>query len=194
LEVVDVSEELLELVFDDARERMNKAIDHARSEFSTVRTGRASPVLVERLLVEAYGVEVQMREVASFSVPEARQLLISAHDPQTVPSIEKATQNSDLGVNPSSDGRTIRLSFPPLTEERRKEFVKVVRNMAEEGRIALRNVRREARKDLDGAEKDGDISSDDHARAEKELDKLTQEHEASIDAALADKEQELLEV
>ncbi len=189
-----MSDELLELVFDDARERMAKAIEHTRAEFATVRTGRASPVLVERLMVDAYGVEVQMREVASFSIPEARQLLISAHDPATVPGIEKAIQNSDLGVNPSSDGRTIRLSFPPLTEERRREFVKVVRNMAEEGRISLRNTRRDARKDLDGAEKDGDISSDDHARAEKELDKLTHEHEAGIDAALADKEQELLEV
>ncbi|MCP3909359.1 MAG: ribosome recycling factor [Actinomycetia bacterium] len=189
-----MSEELLDLIFDDTRERMTKAIEHTRSEFSTVRTGRASPVLVERLPVEAYGVDVQMREVASFSVPEARQLLISAHDPATVPAIERAIQNSDLGVNPSSDGRTIRLSFPPLTEERRREFVKLVRSMAEDGRISLRNSRREARKDLDAAEKDGDISSDDHARAEKELDKLTQEHEAGIDAALADKEQELLEV
>lgn len=186
--------ELTDLVLEDAKERMEKAIAHSRSEFAGVRSGRAAPALVERLTVEAYGTEVRLLEVASISVPEARQLLINPHDPSTLDAIERSIRNSDLGLSPSSDGRALRLNFPPLTEERRKGLVKVVKNMAEEGRVAIRNIRREARKELEGLEKDGQMSVDDLKRAEDQLDKLTQRSEADVDAALHAKEEELLEV
>ena len=186
--------ELIELVLDDATERMEKAVTHARSEFSGIRSGRAAPQLVEKISVEAYGVEMKILELATVSIPEARQLMVTPHDPTNLESIEKGIRNSDLGLSPSNDGRSIRLNFPPLTEERRKELVRLVRSMAEEGRIAIRNVRREARKDLESAEKDGSFSEDDLVRAEKELDRITQESEAAVDSALTEKEEELLEV
>lgn len=186
--------ELIELVLEDSTERMAKAVSHARSEFAGIRGGRAAPQLVERLSVEAYGVDMRMVELASVSVPEARQLLITPHDPANLEAIERSIRVSDLGLSPSNDGRAVRLSFPPLTEERRKELVRMVKNMAEDGRIAIRNVRREGRKDLEAAEKDGQLSSDELARAEKDLDKVTQANEAAIDEALAEKEAELLEV
>lgn len=137
---------------------------------------------------------MNVQELASISIPEARQLLITAHDPQNLEGIERAIRNSDLGLSPSNDGRSLRLNFPPLTEERRKEMVKLTKSMAEDGRIALRNIRREARKDLESGEKDKQISSDELERAEKQLDQLTQKIEGEIDAALTDKESELLEV
>jgi ribosome recycling factor len=178
----------------EAMDRMDKAVEHTQSQFGTVRTGRASPALVERINVEYYGAPVPILQLASISVPEARQLLIKPHDRTTLESIEKAIRESDLGVNPSNDGIVIRLSLPQLTEERRKEYVKVARNMAEDGRIVLRNIRRDARKAMEADEKDGDVSEDDLERAEKELDKVTSEHVENIDAALSRKEQELLEV
>jgi ribosome recycling factor len=186
--------ELSDLVLDDAKDRMEKAITHTRSEFSSVRSGRAAPQLVERLTVEAYGAEVRLIEVASVSVPEARQLVVTPHDPANLEAVEKSIRVSDLGVSPSNDGRSLRLNFPPLTEERRKELVRMVKKMAEDGRISLRNIRRDARKELEGAEKDSDLSADELTRAEKDLDKLTQSQEALVDEALAAKEQELLEV
>ena len=186
--------ELTELVLDDAKGRMEKAIAHSRTEFSSVRSGRAAPQLVERLMVEAYGAEVRLIEVASVAVPEARQLVVTPHDPANLEAVEKSIRVSDLGLSPSSDGRSLRLNFPPLTEERRKELVRMVKKMAEEGRISIRNIRRDARKELESAEKDSDLSADDVSRAEKELDKLTQSQEALVDEALAAKEQELLEV
>jgi ribosome recycling factor len=189
-----MSDEIIELVLDEASEKMQRAIAHTRSEFASVRTGRATPALVERLPVEAYGEELPMQQVASFQVPEARQLLITPFDKNNLAAIEKAIQHSDLGLSPSNDGHSVRLSFPPLTEERRKDLVKVVRHMAEEGRIAIRNTRRDARKELEASEKDGEMSEDDLARAEKELDKRTHAHEAEITAALEQKETELLEV
>ncbi len=189
-----MSDEIIELVLDDANDRMAKAIAHARQEFSKIRSGRAAPQLVERIRAEAYGVEMAILELASISVPEARQLAITPHDPANLDAIERAIRNSDLGLSPSSDGRSIRLNFPPLTEERRKELVRLVKSMAEDGRVAIRNVRREARKDLESAEKDGQMSKDDLERSEKELDKQTQSAEAQIDAALEEKEAELLEV
>lgn len=189
-----MSDELIELVFDDARERMDKAIAYARQQFSSVRSGRAAPQLVERIRADAYGVEMAILELASISVPEARQLMITPHDPANLDAIERAIRNSDLGLSPSNDGRALRLNFPPLTEERRRDLVKLVKGMAEEGRIAIRNVRRDARKDLESAEKDGQMSKDDLERAERELDKVTQEAEATIDSALEQKEAELLEV
>lgn len=189
-----VSDELIELVLDEASERMAKAVHHAREEFSSIRTGRAAPALVERLRVEAYGEEMTLQQIASFTVPEARQLLITPFDKANLSAVERAIQVSDLGLNPSNDGNSVRLSFPPLTEERRKELVKIVKHMAEEGRVAVRNARREARKELEKAEKEGDMSADDLQRAEKELDRRTHAHEAQIDAAVEQKEAELLEV
>ncbi|MGB5756381.1 MAG: ribosome recycling factor [Acidimicrobiales bacterium] len=186
--------ELVELVLDDAKDRMDKAIAHSRSEFASVRSGRAAPQLVEKLTVHAYGVDVRLLEVASISVPEARQLIVTPHDPANLEAVERAIRTSDLGISPSNDGRSVRLNFPPLTEERRKELVRLVKKMAEDGRIAIRNIRRDARKELEGAEKDHDLSADELSRAEKDLDKLTHSSEATVDDALASKEDELLEV
>ena len=186
--------EMAELILDDAKDRMDKAVAHSREEFSTIRSGRANPTLVERMVVEAYGVEMRVVEMASISVPEARQLLITPHDPSNLEAVERAIRLSDLGLSPSNDGRTLRLNFPPLTEERRKELVRIVRKMAEDGRISLRNIRRDARKELEGAEKDNQLTTDELARAEKDLDRIIQSSEATVDGALATKEEELLEV
>ncbi len=186
--------EFVQMVLEDAEERMSKAVAHSRSEFSTIRSGRAAPQLVERIVVEAYGVDMAIVELATVSVPEARQLMITPHDPSNLEAVERGIRTSDLGLSPSNDGRCLRLNFPPLTEERRKELVRVVRKLAEDGRIAIRNVRREARKDLEAAEKDGQFSSDDLARAEKDLDRATQDNEAAVDRALGEKETELMEV
>ncbi len=186
--------EIIELALDDAGERMGKAVDHARSEFASVRSGRAAPQLVEKLTVEAYGVQMKVQELASVSVPESRQLLVTPHDATNIEAIEKSIRQSDLGLSPSNDGRSLRLNFPPLTEERRKELVKLVRKMAEEARVVLRNIRRDGRKELEAFEKDGQLSSDELVRAEKDLDTLTQKNETSVDKALTAKEEELLEV
>lgn len=191
---MSADDDLIDAVLSDSREKMAKAVAHAQSDFATVRTGRASPALVEKLRVEYYGSEVPLQQVAGINVPEARLLVISPYDKSALKSIEKAIQNSDLGINPSNDGQVIRLTFPPLTEERRKEMVKVVKHKAEEARVAIRNVRRAARHDLEALEKDGDISSDELDRAEKEMEKITHEYVAEIDRMLAHKEQELLEV
>ncbi len=189
-----MDDELSGVVLGDTRERMEKAVGHTQSDFGGVRTGRATSGLVEHLKVDVYGAEVELRTIAGLSVPEARMLVISPYDKSTLASIEKAIQASDLGITPSDDGNVIRLAFPPLTEERRKELVKVVRHKAEEGRVAVRNLRRAARHELEGLEHDGELSSDALERVEKELDKLTQEMVAAIDKLLAHKEQELLEI
>lgn len=178
----------------DAMEKMHKAVEHVQSQFTTVRTGRATPALVEKLLVEYYGSHVPLQQLAGFQVPEARQLIVKPHDRSTMGAIEKAIRDSDLGMNPSNDGVVIRLNFPALTEERRKEYVKVIKHMAEEGRVAVRNIRRDARKHLEAAEKAGEISADELERTEKELEKVTHEHVELIDKAMGRKEQELLEV
>ncbi len=178
----------------DAIDKMDKGVEHVQMQFSTIRTGRAAPALVERLLVDYYGAPVPLVQLASVQVPEARTLIIKPHERGALNPIEKAIRDSDLGVSPSNDGVVIRLNFPPLTEERRKGFVKVVKNMAEDGRIALRNVRRDARKAMETAEKLHLISTDDLDRAEKELEKITHEHVDRIDKALLRKEGELLEV
>ena len=189
-----MDDELSGVVLADSRDRMEKAVSHAQADFATVRTGRATSGLVEHLRVDVYGAEVELRTIAGLSVPEARLLVISPYDKSTLATIEKAIQASDLGITPSNDGNVIRLAFPPLTEERRKELVKVVRHKAEEGRVAVRNVRRASRHELEALEHGGDMSSDDLERTEKELDKLTQEMVAAIDKLLAHKEQELLEI
>lgn len=189
-----MSDELVRMILDDAAEKMAAAVSHTRSEFAAVRTGRANPALVEKLPVEYYGSEVPMQQLAGFSVPEARTLLITPFDKGAMSEIERAVQQSGLGLNPSSDGNVIRLIFPQLTEERRREFVRVVKGKAEDGRVQIRNQRRAARQELEALERDGDLSEDDLARAEKELDKVTHSREAEIDQALDLKEQELLEV
>ena len=178
----------------EALEKMEKAVEHVQVQFTTVRTGRATPALVERLLVEYYGSTVPLQQLAGFQVPEARQLLIKPHDRSTLAAIEKAVRDSDLGVNPSNDGVVIRINFPALTEERRKEYVKVVKNMAEDGRVTICGLRRDARKHLEAAEKASAISADDLERAEKEMDKITHDHVELIDKAVGRKEQELLDV
>jgi ribosome recycling factor len=178
----------------DAIDKMERAVGHAQSQFSTVRTGRANPALVEKLTVDYYGAPTPLQQLAGFQVPEARMLVVKPHDRGSIANIEKAIRESDLGLQPSNDGIVIRLSFPALTEERRKEYVKVVKNMAEDAKVAVRNIRRDARKVLETAEKNSEISKDDLDRAEKELEKLTHDHVDQIDKALARKEQELLEV
>ncbi len=185
---------MIELVLEDANDKTSNTLAHARTEFSGVRTGRANPALIERLTVEAYGVDNRLQEIAGFAVPEARQLLVTPFDPQNLESIEKAIQNAGLGLNPSNDGRTIRLNFPPLTEERRNELVKVVNNMAEDARNRLRGIRRDARKDFDGVERDGGVSEDEIARAEGQLDDLIHKREAEIESAREAKEHELREI
>src|SRR5580692_837026 len=189
-----MDEDLAGLVRDDTREKMVKAIDHVRHEMGNVRTGRASSALVETLVVDYYGSPTPLRQLAGFSVPDAMLLVISPYDKGSLGAIEKAIMTSDLGINPTNDGGVIRLAFPPLTEERRKDLVKVVRHKAEEGRVAIRNLRRAARHELEGLEHDGDMSSDALERVEKELDKLTQEMVAAIDKLVGHKEQELLEI
>jgi ribosome recycling factor len=181
-------------ILSECREKMVKAAAHLQVEFSSIRTGRATPVLVEKLNVDYYGSQVPLQQLAGFSVPEPRLLVISPYDKQSIKAIEKAIQASDLGITPSNDGSIIRLGFPQLTEERRKELVKVVKHRAEEARVAVRNLRRSARHDLEAFEKDGELSEDDVERAEKELDKLTAEFVAEIDTMVSHKEQELLEV
>ena len=178
----------------ESLEKMQKAVEHVAHQFVAVRTGWASPALIERLNVDYYGSPVPLQQLASFQVPEARMLVIKPHDRSAIGAIEKALNGSDIGVNPSNDGIVIRLAFPALTEDRRKEYVKVVKNLAEDGRVVLRSVRRDARKVLETAEKDGDISKDELERAEKDLDKMTQEHVDTIDKAAVRKEQEVMEV
>lgn len=181
-------------VLRECREKMAKAASHLQGEFGSIRTGRATPVLVEKLRIDYYGSEVPLQQLAGFSVPEPRLLVISPYDKGAMKSIEKAIQASDLGITPSNDGQVIRLAFPPLTEERRRELVKVVKHRAEEARVAVRNIRRQARHDLEGFEKEHELSEDDLERAEKDLEKMTHEFVAEIDQMLAHKEQELMEV
>ena len=181
------------LILDEAREKMQRAVGHTRADFGSIRTGRAAPALVEKIPVEYYGSEVPLQQLAGFSVPEARMLVITPYDKGSIGAIEKSVRQSDLGLNPSNDGHVIRLNFPPLTAERRQQLVKVVKNMAEEGRVAIRNLRRAARHELEAFDKDGELTHDELARAEKRLDEITHREEAAINAALDVKEQELLE-
>jgi ribosome recycling factor len=181
-------------LLEDGRDRMHKCVDSTRHEFGSVRTGRANPALLDRIVVDYYGSVTPLKQLATINAPEARLISIQPYDKSSIKAIEKAIQNSDLGINPSNDGVVIRIVFPQLTEERRKELVKLVRHRAEEGRVAARNIRRSARHELESFERDGDISSDDLERAEKELEKLTHEFVGEIDRLLGHKEHELLEV
>lgn len=173
-------------------DRMNQAAEFVSSEFATVRTGRANPQILARITVDYYGQPTSLLELASVSVPEPRLLVVSPFDRSSMTNIERAISQSDLGLNPSNDGVVIRLSFPPLTQERRDDLIKVVRNMAEEGRVAVRNVRRHSKSDMEAMH--GEISDDEIRRAEKELQEITDAHIARIDSLLENKESELREV
>jgi ribosome recycling factor len=174
--------------------KMQRAVEVAREELATVRTGRASPAILNRITVEYYGTPTPLNQLASLSVPEPRVLVIQPFDPSSIAAMEKAIMQSDLGLTPSNDGHVIRLVFPQLTEERRKELIRVVRERAEEGRVAVRNVRRHSKDELERLQKAGEISEDELTRAEKELQQHTDRHVGEIDELLRRKEQELMEV
>lgn len=190
----DQGRELRDMAVADCHDKMAKAIDHLKDEFSAVRTGRASSGLVDKLLVDYYGSPTILQQLAGFSTPEPRVLVISPYDKSAVKAIEKAIQSSDLGITPNNDGTVIRLNFPQLTEERRKELVKIVKQRSEDAKVAVRNIRRQTRHDLEALEKDGDLSRDELDRVEKELEGYTHKVVAEIDDLLHHKEQELLEV
>jgi ribosome recycling factor len=178
----------------DAREKMAKAITVLKEELAGIRTGRATPALLSRIVVEYYGTHVPLQQLASFSVPEPRTLLVQPFDKNSIGSMEKALMASDLGITPSNDGNVIRLSFPPLTEERRRDLIRLVHQRGEDGRVAVRNVRRHCKDELERLERDAAISEDELSRAEKELQKLTDQHVAEVDETVAHKEQELKEI
>ncbi|MGH9167403.1 MAG: ribosome recycling factor [Acidimicrobiia bacterium] len=183
---------MIEDLLGGADQRMQSAIQHVQEEFATVRTGRANPTLLHRVTVDYYGVPTPLQQIASFSVPEPRLLVVQPYDKSSLSAIEKAIQSSELGLNPSNDGSVLRLVFPPLTEERRRELIRMVRQMAEDGRVAVRNVRRHSKDDIEALE--GDVSKDDIFRGEKELQDLTDRYVKRIDEFCEHKEQELLEV
>jgi ribosome recycling factor len=177
-----------------AAEKMDKAIVVLKDELAGVRTGRATPALLQRIVVDYYGTPVPIQQLASFSVPEPRTLVITPFDRNAISAMEKAIMSSDLGITPGNDGTVIRLGFPPLTEERRKELVKLVHHRGEEGRVAVRNIRRHSKEELERLERDGAISQDDLARSEKELQRLTDKHIADIDEVVSHKDAELKEI
>jgi ribosome recycling factor len=177
-----------------ASEKMGKAIGVLKDELGGIRTGRATPALLSRIVVDYYGTQVPIQQLASFSVPEPRTLMISPFDRNAIAAMEKAIMASDLGITPGNDGTVIRLSFPPLTEERRKELIKVVHHRGEEARVAVRNIRRHSKEELERLEREGGISEDDLVRSEKELQKLTDKHVSEIDEVVAHKDAELKEI
>ena len=185
---------LIDDLLDDARDRMHKSIEATTTELSSVRTGRASPSLLDRIQVEYYGTQTPLRQLATISAPEARLLTIQPFDSSTIKAIEKAINTSDLGLNPSNDGKLVRLVIPEFNEERRRELVKVARHIVEEGRVAVRNIRRDVMHDLRELKEAGEAGSDDEHRAEGLLQKVTDGSIAELDALLKGKEAEILEV
>ncbi|HEX9236010.1 MAG TPA: ribosome recycling factor [Actinomycetota bacterium] len=178
----------------DADHKMKGAVSVFQDELASIRTGRANPKLLDRMTIDYYGTSVPMNQLASFSVPEPRTLVIQPFDKGAIASIEKAIMASDLGVTPANDGKVIRLAFPPLTEERRKDLIRVAKERGEDGRVAVRNVRRHAKETLERSQRDHELSEDDLKRAEKELQALTDQYVAEVDRILQHKEKELLEV
>ncbi len=178
----------------EAETKMAKAVEVTREDFAAIRTGRAHPSMFHKITADYYGSPTPLQQLASFTVPEARIIIIAPFDQSAMGAIEKAIRDSDLGVNPTDDGKTIRVVLPELTEERRKEFIKVAKHKAEEGRVSVRNIRRHAKQALDKMEKDGEVGKDDVTGAEKRLDGLTKKHVDAIDDLLKHKEGELLEV
>ncbi len=181
-------------LLDVAGERMVKSVESVHHEFATVRTGRASPALLDRVVVDYYGTSTPLNQLATISAPEARLITIQPYDKSSMAAMERAINESDLGLNPSNDGNIIRLALPELTEERRGELVKVVRQLAEDGRIAVRNIRRDVMHELRERKQKGEVSSDDEHRAESALQKLTDGRTTEIDALLKGKEAEILEI
>ena len=178
----------------EAEEKMEKAVGVAKDDFATIRTGRANPGMFSKILVDYYGSPTPLQQLASFQTPEARTVIITPYDRSSMSGIEKAIRDSDLGVNPTDDGNIIRVVLPQLTEERRKEYIKLARNKAEDARVSVRNIRRRAKEELDRIARDGEAGEDEVARAEKELEHVTRRHVDVIDDLLKHKESELLEV
>ncbi len=189
-----MSEGIINDFLEDAGDRMHKSVESTRHEFSSVRTGRASPALLDRVEVDYYGTRTPLKQLAGISASEARLLTVTPYDKSSIKAIEKGIMESDVGLTPSNDGNLIRLTIPELTEERRKELVKVVRRIAEEGRVAIRNVRRDVMHDLRELKEEGEVGKDDEHRAEVELQKLTDSRISDLDSALSAKEKEILEV
>jgi ribosome recycling factor len=186
--------EMIEEFLADAKERMEKSVESTRNELATVRTGRASPHLLDRLIVDAYGAQSPIKQLAQVNATDARLLTVTPYDKSTIGAIEKAVMESDLGLTPSNDGNVIRLQIPDLTEERRKELVKVVHKVAEDGRVAVRNIRRDVMQDLRELKKEGEAGSDEEHHGETELQKQTDAAISEIDSLLKGKEEEILEV
>jgi ribosome recycling factor len=186
--------ELTDELIADARERMDKSVEAIRSEFGSVRTGRASPALLDRITVDYYGAQTPLKQLATISAPEARLLSVQPYDKNSIKAIEKAILESDVGLTPNNDGSIIRLQIPELTEERRKQLVKVVHSICEEGRVAVRNIRRDIMHDLRELKSEGEVGSDDEHRSEQELQKLTDEKVGELDSLMHNKEAEILEV
>ncbi len=184
----------VETALADAGQKMEKAITVLKDDLGSIRTGRATPALLSRLVVEYYGTQVPLQQLASFSVPEPRTLLVQPYDKTAIGAMERAIMASDLGITPSNDGNVIRLSFPPLTEERRKDLIKLVHQRGEDARVAVRNIRRHSKDELERLERDASISEDELMRSEKELQKVTDKHIAEIDEIVAHKERELKEI
>ena len=185
---------MIDELLQDAREHMEKSVDATRHKFGSVRTGRASTALLDRITVDYYGAQTPLKQLATVSAPEARLLTVQPYDKSSIKNIERAILESDIGLTPNNDGQIIRLQVPELTEERRRELVKVVRNLAEEGRVAIRNIRRDVMHDLRELRDAGEAGSDDEHRAEEALQKLTDEKVKELDAVLKAKEEEILEV
>jgi ribosome recycling factor len=185
---------MIEEFVSDATRRMDKSVESAAHEFNTVRTGRASAALLDRIQVDYYGTPTPLQQLATINVPEPRLITVQPYDPSSIKAIERAILESDLGLTPSNDGKVIRLPIPQLTEERRKELVKVVRHLAEEGRVAVRNVRRDVMHDLKELVRNGDVGDDEERRAEERVQKLTDDHVAKIEDLLKRKEAEIMEV
>ena len=186
--------EFTDELLDDAEERMHKSVDACRHELATVRTGRASPHLLDRVIVDYYGTETPLRQLAQVAATDARLLTLTPYDKNAIKQIEKAIMESDLGLTPSNDGNVVRLQIPELNEERRRDLVRVVHGVAEEGRVAVRNIRRDVMHDLRELKKEGDVGEDDERRAEGELQRLTDEAVKEIESLLTSKEEEILEV
>ena len=185
---------LVEDVIKEAEERMKKCVSETKNAFNTLRTGRATPALLEKIFVDYYGAPTPINQLANITVPEARLIVIQPWDKSVLPEIEKAIMKSDLGINPTSDGEVVRLAIPPLTEERRLELVKIVKKKAEDGRVAVRNVRREANDEIKSAQKEGLISEDELKKAQERVQKLTDKYIKEIDMLLAEKEKDIIQI
>ncbi len=185
---------MIDEILADAGHRMDQAVEKVSEDFGSIRTGRANPQILNKIKVDYYGTPTPLQQLATFSVPEPRMLMVQPYDKGSVNDIERAIRESDLGLNPSNDGIVIRCAFPELTEERRKDFIRVAKEYAEQGRIAIRNIRRSAKDDLQSMVDEGEVGQDEHDRAAKKLEELTGQHVAKVDKLLETKEQDLLEV